>query len=235
MPLGSPSAYTESMHRFVVLFALALLMTPFVVPHAPLPAVPQTETASQAIEQESSLEEQTTLPDQKVVPPTPAPAVKKAEPAPLPQNTPEPKPAPSESIDLAAILEQKIWAFTNNERTRRDLGALKTNALLAQTARAHSADMLARNFFEHENPDGCSSSCRATNAGYSWRMIGENIYMLEGFEFSLEETAAMIVSGWMESPGHRANILREGYTETGVGVVVQGRAIYATTLYATPR
>ena len=218
------------MRLFITLLTIALFATPFVFTNTQLPQVSETrsevthipETEMPSTEKETPVESS----PQK-------PAVEKPKPAPTP--APIPTPVPAKTSDTAALLEEKIFAFTNSERTRRNLGALTADATLAATARAHSADMLARNFFEHDNPDGCSSSCRATNAGYAWRMIGENLYMLDGFEFSPEETAAMIVSGWMESAGHRANILKEGYTETGVGVVVQGRAIYATVLYATPR
>lgn len=168
----------------------------------------------------------------------PKPIAKTARPLPPPppkKESVQTKPTFPPGDSLSFLLEEKILVFTNTERSRRNLQTLEPNTVLASTARMHSADMLARDYFEHENPDGCSSSCRATNAGYAWRMIGENLYMLEGFDFSTDETAAMIVSGWMESPGHRANILKEGYTETGVGVIVKGSAIYATVLYATPR
>lgn len=221
------------MRFFIALLALFLLSTPLVFPHTPLPAVseshemivPQTEEVLVAGDEP---QEETVTEKEKPL----APAQPESAPLPTPTKT---EVASPRTQDLAALLEETIWTFTNNERMRRGLEALTKDTLLAETARSHSADMLERDFFEHENPDGCSSSCRATNAGYEWRMIGENIYMLEGFEFSPDETAAMIVSGWMESPGHRANILREGYTDTGVGVVVHGSAIYATVLYATPR
>lgn len=223
------------MHLVITLLVITLLATPLVFSstslhpvsstHAEIPQIREAEAPVTESEQRSHPEEET--PDQ---PPPQKPAVQTT-------LTPKPasKPTPAKTLNPAALLEEKILAFTNTERARRNLGGLAANAALAATARAHSADMLARDFFDHENPDSCSSSCRATNAGYAWRMVGENIYMLEGFDFSSDETAAMIVSGWMESPGHRANILRDGYTETGVGVVVRGRTIYATALYATPR
>ncbi len=235
MSLSSSSAYTVRMRLLIVLIALFLLGAPLVFPHTPLPPVADVQEEVEILEE---------APEPVVEKEMPAQAVQETKPAPTPKPVAPPpqKPKPEvqklnapEGVALAALLESKIALYTNTERTRRGLTALVDNALLAMTSRAHSADMLARDFFEHENPDGCSSSCRATNAGYLWRMIGENLYMLEGFDFSPEETAAMIVSGWMESPGHRANILREGYTETGVGVIVQGSAIYATVLYATPR
>lgn len=224
------------MRLAIILVALFFFSTPFVFPQTPLAPVEEVHEKTVYVVKESTpVVERTNEPVRKeeTVPATkPEPIASPSPPQkePVQVNLPPPK-----ADSLAAILEEKIRVFTNTERSRRDLQILEPNSILTETARAHSADMLARDFFEHENPDGCSSSCRATNAGYSWRMIGENLYMLEGFEFSPEETAAMIVSGWMESPGHRANILRDGYTETGVGVVVRGRTIYATALYATPR
>ncbi len=231
--------------RFILtLAALTLFSAPLFISPSPLPRIdnlthnatttPQPPTPSTAkpttpakevVVSESRKEEPEESPTTTRQVPTLPPSV------PVPPGTPASPPAVT---DEASVLEEKIWAFTNNERTRREISSLVRNSILAATARAHSADMLERDYFDHENPDGCSSSCRATKAGYAWRMVGENIYMLEGFEFSTDQTAAMIVSGWMESPGHRANILKEGYTETGVGVIVQGSAIYATVLYATP-
>jgi len=95
--------------------------------------------------------------------------------------------------------------------------------------------MLANDYFEHEDLNGCSSSCRVTNGGYRWQSVGENIYMMSGYKLSPEKAAAMIVDGWMNSPGHRANILGTSFTYSGVGVVSDGESIYATALYAKPR
>ena len=123
----------------------------------------------------------------------------------------------------------------NTERTKNNLPALAWNATLASVARAHSADMAKNKYFDHTDLSGCSSACRVTNAGYTWRAVGENIYTMQGYNLSADATAQMIVSGWMNSPGHRANILDSQYQEDGVGVAQLGDSTYITADYGTPR
>ncbi|MFZ2887301.1 MAG: CAP domain-containing protein [Minisyncoccia bacterium] len=180
-------------------------------------------------------------PSKKVVQVVPKETKSAAEAKPLPQ-TPPPAPKPptatppaSQSPSFEAEVESEILRLTNIERAKYDLSQLSSENVLAATAEAHSEDMLDRDFFSHDNPDGCSSSCRATAAGYSWQAIGENIFMLKGWDLTAEETAIMIVNGWLGSPGHKENMLKPVYTETGVGVFVEDEAVYATTLYAKPR
>lgn len=151
-----------------------------------------------------------------------------------PDATSSPTAVAQAKTDFASQAESKILELMNTERAKEGLGVLRADAHLATIARAHSADMLTRNFFDHDNPDGCSSSCRANAAGYAWSAIGENIYMTEGYDLSANDEAAMVVDGWMHSAGHRANILGAKYTNGGVGVVVKGEAVYITALYSKP-
>ncbi|TSC86117.1 MAG: hypothetical protein G01um10148_623 [Parcubacteria group bacterium Gr01-1014_8] len=137
--------------------------------------------------------------------------------------------------DFLTKVEIEIFLLTNKERTALGLPSLVTDTELAAIAEAHSKDMLMNDYFSHEDKSGCSSSCRANNRGYSWSTIGENIYMMSGYELSATEAAAMIVQGWMNSPGHRANILRPAFTHLGVGVVAEGKNVYSTALFAKPR
>ncbi|MBI5456887.1 CAP domain-containing protein [Candidatus Kaiserbacteria bacterium] len=132
-------------------------------------------------------------------------------------------------------IELEILALMNVEREKAGLLSLAPDTALTNIARGHSSDMLVNDYFSHEDKSGCSSSCRATNAGYSWQIVGENIYMMSGYELNAVAAAKMIVEGWMNSPGHRANILREAYTNVGVGVSTKGKDIYATSVYAKPR
>ncbi|HWO07357.1 MAG TPA: CAP domain-containing protein [Candidatus Paceibacterota bacterium] len=175
------------------------------------------------------------LPEEDVEPAPPA-HVPAAQPAPSPASQVDPASASQQPpSNYSAQIEAEVLRLTNIERAKAGLGALSHNASLAAIAESHSADMLKRDFFSHDNPEGCSSSCRATNAGYKWQMIGENIYMMSGWDLTAEEAAIMIVNGWMSSPGHRENMLKAPYIESGVGVVSQGDTIYATALYANPR
>ena len=89
---------------------------------------------------------------------------------------------------------------TNAERARHGLRALTVDQRLAAAAQAHSADMVRRGFFAHESPDGRQVWDRAVAAGYAYRKVAENIA-------AGQRTAEEVVRGWMDSPGHRANIL----------------------------
>lgn len=90
---------------------------------------------------------------------------------------------------------------------------LTMNASLRCAARKHAADMSARNFFDHTNPDGETFDQRIERAGYgSYNQVGENI--AGGSDLDNAKTA---VDGWLESDGHCANIMNPNYTEFGAG------------------
>lgn len=101
--------------------------------------------------------------------------------------------------------------LTNQERSAAGCSVmLAANDLLHQAAAGHSVDMIARDFFSHTNPDGQGPVDRLDAVGYNWSRWGENI--AAGYA-----TPEAVVSGWMASPGHRANILDCTFTEIGVG------------------
>ena len=123
----------------------------------------------------------------------------------------------------------EVVVLTNAERARHGLRALAVDARLAQAADAHSADMARRGFFAHESPDGRQVWDRAVAAGYAYRKVAENIA-------AGQRTAAEVVHGWMESPGHRANILDPVLTQIGVGRADGGAyGVYWTQVFGTPR
>ncbi|MGW4025923.1 CAP domain-containing protein [Streptomyces sp. NPDC005009] len=119
----------------------------------------------------------------------------------------------------------EVIDLTNRERARAGLAPLSHDPLLATAAQAHSADMVARDFYSHTAPDGGKPWDRAAAAGSARRTIGENIACGQ-------RSAAEVVQGWMNSPGHRANILETGFTHIGVGFAGGGRAgTYWTQLF----
>lgn len=119
----------------------------------------------------------------------------------------------------------EVVALTNAERTRAGLRPLAVDALLTNAAQAHSADMVARAFYSHTSPDGSEPWHRAAAAGSTRRTIGENIACGQ-------RSAAEVVQGWMDSPGHRANILKPAFTHIGVGFAGGGSAgTYWTQLF----
>ena len=109
------------------------------------------------------------------------------------------KPAEKRSLDLH-----------NQARVSRGLRALCVHPALQRAARAHSADMIRRDYFAHG-----SVGPRLSRFGYNWRTYGENIAWGSGSRGS----ANSIFRSWMNSPSHRHNILKGGFREVGIGAV----------------
>lgn len=112
--------------------------------------------------------------------------------------------------DLAAVRNEML-ASVNFERSQAGLRPLDIDPLLNQAAQAHTDDMLNRSYYAHESPEGQTAYDRIIAAGYDPVIIAENI--AKG-QFSVEQ----VMEGWMDSAGHRANILGEDYTEIGFGL-----------------
>lgn len=120
--------------------------------------------------------------------------------------------------DLAAVRKEMLDRV-NAARRREGLRPVRADKVLDQTAQSHGEDMVRRAFFSHRNPDGQLVRERATEAGYKWSKIGENI--AEG-----QVSVAEVVDTWLKSPGHRRNILDPDFEELGVGLALgpsQGR------------
>jgi uncharacterized protein YkwD len=114
--------------------------------------------------------------------------------------------------DLARIRADML-ARVNAERRKAGVPPLKPNPALDAAAQRHAGDMLARAYFAHESPEGKTVRERARAAGYDWRAIGENI--AEG-----QLSVAEVMETWMNSPGHRRNILDKSFKELGVGLAL---------------
>ena len=148
-------------------------------------------------------------------------------------------------------LEAEIHNLINNERQSLGLAPLEYDTMLAQIARAHSVDMASKNFFSHINPEGKGPTERAKGAGYNCYKnfgtyftddIAENIfknnlynsvYYYNGVPVydwnSQSKIASSTVAGWMNSSGHRENILRSTYNKEGIGVALSSDyAVYIT-------
>jgi uncharacterized protein YkwD len=121
----------------------------------------------------------------------------------------------------ADVLAKELAAHDqiNGERTSRGIAALTLREDLRLVARAHSEDMIARGFFDHDNPDGLDPFERMGNAGITFSTAAENIATNTGFGASSVSAA---VNGWMNSDGHRNNILNADFTHTGMGVATDG-------------
>ena len=133
----------------------------------------------------------------------------------------EDSPSPPGMDYTGADVEELIIALINAERQQSDLPALSKDSLLTSLAREHSASMVENHFFGHERYPGDRPMDYGQLPG---TMRGENVakiptrQVIPGPYLSLQEVCAWAVSLWMNSSGHRANILQPVYTETGVGV-----------------
>ncbi|MEU0409225.1 CAP domain-containing protein [Streptomyces griseorubiginosus] len=131
---------------------------------------------------------------------------------------------PLTTADLTRTADEVV-ALTNRERARAGLPDLAVDHHLAGAAQAYSTDMAVRAFYSHTSPEGTQPWDRAAAAGSTRRSIGENIACGQ-------RSAAEVVEGWMNSPGHRANILKPDFTHIGVGFAGGGPAgTYWTQLF----
>lgn len=125
------------------------------------------------------------------------------------------------AVDTVAY-EIEVVKLTNAERAKKGCPALRIDDRLVRAARAHSGDMVRQNFFSHTGSNGSNFVAREVAAGYPKKgASAENIAW--GYR-----TPKEVVSGWMNSSGHRANILNCSSIAVGVGVVYKSSAPYWT-------
>lgn len=206
----------------VVLFiftSLAGVFSPAIVPERPLLSPPSVATTTTDGQANTSVEQKIPLiTKQTPKPAAPAPIVKIA-----------PKPTPS---TIGALNAQEIIAITNKERAKTGAAPLTLNTKLTEEALAKAKDMIAKQYFAHKSPDGVNVSDLANIHHYAYSLVGENL-ALGDFKNSAD-----VMDGWMNSPGHRANILKGAYTEIGVAAIMgayEGRQVwYAVQEFGRP-
>lgn len=134
----------------------------------------------------------------------------------------------STEISASALLSS-----TNTERSKNSASNLTLNGQLSAAAQAKANDMSARNYWSHNTPDGNPPWVFITNAGYSYSRAGENL----AYGFA---TSADTITGWMNSPSHRDNLLNKDYSEVGFGFTNapnynnNGQETIVVAMYATP-
>ncbi|MGC9527117.1 MAG: CAP domain-containing protein [Limnospira sp.] len=104
----------------------------------------------------------------------------------------------------------RVIELTNNFRAQNGLSPLEFDAQLAVAAQTHTENMAFQDFFSHTGADGSDVGDRVTNTGYNFSTAGENIGA--GYQ-----TPEAVVQGWIDSPGHRENMLNPNFQEIGVG------------------
>ena len=137
---------------------------------------------------------------------------------------------PPKGIKYLARVEELIFEMTNQARGAQGLAPLAKDDELGNMARAYSNDMLQRHFFDHTNPEGLSIDERLSK-DYHHRVniMGENIWSGSGYDpGKTQDLAKEIVQDWLNSPGHRENVLSPDFTHLGVGVSAHHQSIRAT-------
>ena len=185
------------------LFPDANANSPAANPDSNTPAIPDSNASA---------------PDSSVTPPDAKPA---DSPAPVtkPSDTPAPVVTPSapdtaQSSGMSAY-ELEVVRLVNVERAKYGLSALSADGELSRIARYKSQDMRDKGYFSHESPTYGSPFQMLKSFGVSYRSAGENI----AYGYATPEK---VVNAWMNSEGHRANILNASYTRLGVGYVASG-------------
>ena len=157
-----------------------------------------------------------TAPAPKQPAPAPAPAPKQTTPAPK-QTTPPPKqPAQTPTTGAVSQYVQQVIDLTNAQRSKNGLPALKTDAQLNGVAQKKSLDMQQKNYFSHTSPTYGSPFDMMRDFGVTYKSAGENI--AQG-----QRTPQEVVTAWMNSEGHRKNILSANFTHIGVGYEATGK------------
>lgn len=141
---------------------------------------------------------------------------------------PEISQPPAISGSFSEQLEEGIFNLVNTERASQGLPALRPNDALSDVARRKSLNMGDLGYFSHTAPDGTTTADWLRSEGHAFSRWGENIA-----NFGVNATAKEIMNGWMNSPGHRANILDHNFTLLGVGVYQINTRIFATQVFGS--
>jgi uncharacterized protein YkwD len=116
-------------------------------------------------------------------------------------------------------MEQAMFQSHNVQRSGAGLAALTVDARLMQVARQRAQDMAAKNYFAHTSPTGETAFTILGQSGYAYQLAGENIARNN---FPDSESVQVSMNGFMNSAGHRANILEPVFRRVGVGVAFSG-------------
>jgi uncharacterized YkwD family protein len=156
--------------------------------------------------------------DSKYVKPYTAP-VAGTTPAPTPSPSPSPQPAPTPAANSAAM-QTEMLGYINAERAKENLAPLVLDKALSDGAYLKSKDMDQNGYFDHNSPTYGSPFDMMKSLGITYHYAGENI--------AKHTSVKGAHDAFMNSPGHRANIMKAEYTKIGLGFVQDGPYIYIT-------
>ena len=147
-----------------------------------------------------------------------------------PEQTPNPDSGNQSGTEQLSDYEFKmqVLELVNQERAANGLNSLAWSDDAAAVAQAHAEDMASRDYFNHSTPEGLSPSDRINNTGISWTRNAENIA-------AGQQTPQEVMDAWMNSPGHRRNILTPELENLGIGIARGGSyGIYWVQVFITP-
>ena len=174
--------------------------TPSTTPQQKPESTPSTPSTTPQQKPESTPSTPSTTPQQKP----------ESTPSTTPQQKPESTPEQKPSTDFSSY-QQQVLDLVNAERTKRGISALTLDSNLSSVATKKSQDMVNKNYFDHTSPTYGSPFDMMKQFGISYRTAGENI--AKG-----QKTPQEVVTAWMNSEGHRKNILNPNFTNLGVGI-----------------
>ena len=134
-------------------------------------------------------------------------------------------------VDLGNLdnVRDEVIRFTNKRRRKHGLGRITGDKLLHQAAQSHADEMDTVGYLGHDSVDGRDPGDRINETGYRWRAYRENVA-------SGQPTAKQVVKAWMQSPGHRVNLLSDDISEIGIGFAIddQSGSPYWVQKFAAP-
>lgn len=149
--------------------------------------------------------------------------------SPVPTVKPAASPSPAPTVILTASdddYNSGILELVNQYRQQAGLNTLKYSSKLQKAADIRAREIVT--LFNHTRPNGANCSTAVTDDGISFSAFGENIFMCSGVS---NVTSKLIFDAWMDSPSHRENILREGFTDMCIGIYSVGGSTYAVQLF----
>lgn len=138
----------------------------------------------------------------------------------LPSPTPVPPQAPVTSL---SSYESQMFVAHNQQRAANGVAPLQLDATLVEIARQRAQDMATNNYFAHVSPTGQTAFDIMNSYGYTYSIAGENIARNN---YPPSQTVDVAMTGFMNSPGHRANILEPKFTKVGIGVATDGNGMF---------
>lgn len=144
----------------------------------------------------------------------------------------EVKSVPTNDSSPSSLVEL-LHSLTNQSREQNDLTALEFDTRLSELAKRRSEEMVRLLYFSHTSPSGCDLKCRLADSNYMTLTWGENLAESTSYQMmSQDELAKMFTQKWLQSAGHRDNLLSAKFTHQGIGVVKTENRIVVTVIFA---